>query len=519
MQGCRDAQNRNSVPRVSVPSQINPCEPGDSLSGGQVLSFCFPHAIRPAIVTRIIALAFASTLIQSPAFAEDKTAKRLLQQPTEIEMLLTRTKVEMELDGELRLEDKNSKQKAGISSIPVKAKAIQDYYETIAFQESRQAASAREYVTANLENWVNGKSHVQKLRPNCMQTRVLEHDGTWEQFCPGQPLEHREVELLRSPINTAVLERILPKQPAKTNSSWTISDEDAQSILNLEAVHQSDFHAKIVGVERGIAKMELQGKLQATADSVPTEIQIHGSAHIQLCSQGAIIKWLGVSIKETREISQYRPGFSVTARIQLIRQEQLDKQLVQRAELLELIAQDDPSRWLICHESAKGNYAMYTGRNWITFLDGSEDSVLRLIDNNQSIAQCNISQLPKLDAGTHLTTEGLEADVRSALKDRFGEVLETTEKLTASKLRLLRMEVSGTQEQIPIHWIYAHLSDDSGRRLALVFTLAAEHAERFAGSDLQILDSLQFTQGSSEGNPESEAQIQQSASTAAPATR
>ena len=140
-----------------------------------------------------------------------------------------------------------------------------------------------------------------------------------------------------------------------------------------------------------------------------------------------------------------------------------------------------------------GNYITIAGRHWVTYLDGSEDSVWRLIENNQSIAQCNISQLPKLDPGTQLTAEGLEADVRAALKERFSEVIGATEQLTASGLRLLRMEVAGSQEKIPIHWIYAHLSDDSGRRLALVFTLAAEHAERFAGNDMQILDSLEFT--------------------------
>lgn len=117
---------------------------------------------------------------------------------------------------------------------------------------------------------------------------------------------------------------------------------------------------------------------------------------------------------------------------------------------------------------------------------------MKLIENNQAIAQCNIGQLPKMEPGSHLTAEGLEVDIRAALKERFEELLETTEKVTASGLRLLRMEVSGTQEQIPIRWIYAHLSDDSGRRAALVFTLAAEYAEQFAGNDLQILDNFQF---------------------------
>ena len=83
-------------------------------------------------------------------------------------------------------------------------------------------------------------------------------------------------------------------------------------IFNLDGVHQSDLRAKITSVEQGVAKMELEGSLRATADSVPTEIQIVGSAHVQLASQGAMIKWLGASLKESREISRYRPGFNIT---------------------------------------------------------------------------------------------------------------------------------------------------------------------------------------------------------------
>jgi hypothetical protein len=426
----------------------------------------------------------------------DTSSLRVLQQPLSLKETQSRAKIQVDLEGTLLVElaaqptsDQSSKR------IPLKAKATQDYFESVAFQDGVPLAAARQYVTAKLENWVSGKSSVQNLREDCASTRILLHDGVWQQYCPTIPLERREVDLLHSPINTLALEKLLPVEPARLQSHWRISEEDARQLFNLEAVHRSELKARVLKVEKGVAKLEIDGNLQATVDRVPTEIRVRGSAHVELGSQGAFVSWLGVSIQEKREISKYRPGFEVTARLELIRKEQPNLQLASRNQLIDLASNDDPSRWLIRLESIPAKFQTVASRNWITYLDGGEDCVFRLVEDNQAIAQCNISQLPSLDAGTQITAEGLQLEIRQAMGDHFEEFIETTEKLTNTQLRLLRVEVAGTQEEVPIRWIYAHLSDDSGRRMALVFTLAAKYAERFAGEDLQLLESLVFTTG------------------------
>jgi hypothetical protein len=205
-----------------------------------------------------------------------------------------------------------------------------------------------------------------------------------------------------------------------------------------------------------------------------------------------MVQWLGISIQEQRDISHMEPGYSVTARLQVLRREEPGKVQVEASELLDLAKRDDPTRWLVRLESQQGRFATYVDRKWFTYVDGGEDSVLRMVENNQVLAQCNLARLPNLAAGSQLTLEGMQADIRKALGERFGEIVESTEKVTSNQLRLLRTEVSGTQEQIPLRWIYAHLSDDSGRRLALVYTMEASQAEKIADSELQMLDSIQF---------------------------
>ncbi len=437
---------------------------------------------------------------------------RLLQQPIDLELLETRAKIELELDGSLVMEDRREKKPDTTKKVPVKAKVTQDYFEAVAFQDNTQKAAARKYRIAKIDNWVAGKQITHSLNSERTMTRIVQRAGSWDQYCPTQPMDRHEVELLRSPINTMMLERILPTKPARSNATWTLTEEDIRCLLNLEAVHKSTVTAKVAGVENGTVTIELSGILQGSADSVPTEIELRGSAHAKPSSKGVLITWLGVSIKERREISQRCPGFELTARVQIIRQEQPGQLEVPREQLLELAAKDDPTRWLTKLESIPGKFETFADRNWITYIDGSEDSILRLIENNQSIAQCNIAQLTKLDAGKQLTVEGLEADIRKALGKQFVELVESSEKLTTNGLRLVRIEVSGMEEEVPVRWIYAHVSDDSGRRLALVFTLAAQYSDQFAGNDVQMLDNLQFT-GSGSQEP------QQSAQAATPSKR
>ena len=47
--------------------------------------------------------------------------------------------------------------------------------------------------------------------------------------------------------------------------------------------------------------------------------------------------------------------------------------------------------------------------------------------------------------------------------------------------------------EIPIQWVYYHISDDQGRRAALAFTFESKLVERFAEADRTLVETFQFT--------------------------
>src|SRR5690606_24523411 len=140
---------------------------------------------------------------------------------------------------------------------------------------------------AQAENWVAGKSSTNKLSPSCAETRLLPHAGLWQQYCDTLPPSSREVQLLHSPDDSSSLELLLPLEPARADSNWTVSGSDAQRLFNLEAVHKSTLLAKISKIEQEVATVLLKGELDATANGVPTRLKIDGNFQVKLASQCA----------------------------------------------------------------------------------------------------------------------------------------------------------------------------------------------------------------------------------------
>lgn len=436
------------------------------------------------------------------ATATSSKKKTLLVQPNQVSELNTRTKTVLEVSGQLRVNagESNSDREEtdSTAAIEVKGKSTLDYFEKIAFDEDIQSqtsaptAAARRYVEAEAENWVSGKSSSCKLRSDCAETRLLPHNGLWQQYCDTNPLDSREVQLLQSPINSVAIELLLPLEPARPDSQWTVRAEDAKQLFNLDAVHRSTLTAEISKVEKGVATVALRGELDATANSVPTRLDIEGNFQVKLASQCAMVTWLGLVIKEERQVSQAEPGFDITARVRLIREESDAKIDISSDALRKLATLDDNGRWLVKLHSTAGRYSMLSDRRWHIHRDSPEESILRMVENNSVIAQCTVSRLVELEPGQQLTIEGLQADIKVLLGNGFGEFLESTEKVTSTKLRMIRTVVVGELEEVPIQWIYTHLSDDRGRRLALIFTMGGTETERFGAADEQMAGSFEW---------------------------
>jgi hypothetical protein len=115
-------------------------------------------------------------------------------------------------------------------------------------------------------------------------------------------------------------------------------------------------------------------------------------------------------------------------------------------------------------------------------------TMLRLVDQGDLIAQCNISRC-RSPRGPHAGTQN---DVKQALGKNFGEVVEAAQEAGEGEIVVQRITVSGTAGELPIQWTYYHLFDDKGHRASLVFTIEGKLVERFAQIDRELISGFRF---------------------------
>ena len=136
---------------------------------------------------------------------------------------------------------------------------------------------------------------------------------------------------------------------------------------------------------------------------------------------------------------------------------------------------------------------MIQDRRWRVLLDRHDVCVLRCVDRGDLVAQCNISELADAEPGKRLALEGFQQEVRESVTSGAGQIVEASQTTTDDGLRILRVQATGVASEVPIVWVFYHLSNDQGRQAALSFTLEAKLQERFAEGDRTLVESFQFT--------------------------
>jgi hypothetical protein len=159
-----------------------------------------------------------------------------------------------------------------------------------------------------------------------------------------------------------------------------------------------------------------------------------------------------------------------------------------------LLALPGPARELLQLVPARGGFEVALDRRWHVMSDSSDGVVLRFVDSGDLLAQCNISDLTPLPTGKQVGLEAFQQDVRRAIGERFEQFEHASQGEDDAGRRLLRVAAVGRVEDIPIRWVYYHISNEAGRRAAQVFTMEAELAERLGDAEHRLVGGFQFAE-------------------------
>lgn len=448
-----------------------------------------PSISRRIAVSRIAGVALAGLAVAGsrPVLGFDYTSVSI---PDEL-----RVETEVEIEGELRVGENEAKP----IRLPLEAKAKIAYFlKKLPQLDTETSRSVRDYESATATIKLRGKPNESKLADD---RRIILSRGVasgWLTSCPLGPLSREEVELIQTGGNVDAIRQLLPEKEVASKERWTATNESLISLLGLNEIAENSVKLQgVVDNEKSVVTVDGEGKLKGTVGGVETEIEL--KLKISLDAESSSLRWFTAAIRETRAIGNAQPGCETVTKIKTVfRAANAPPTLADNA-LAQLTLDNEANEQMLRITPSRAQYSVLADARWFLVLDRPELTVMRMVDRNQILGQCNVASLPPANADKPVTLESYAAEVQRSLGQSFKELLETDSFQTSGGLDVIKVKVSGASNDIVVHWTYYHVVDAEGRRASLAFTCNAEKVQHFAETDRTIVESFTFGEPGAEG--------------------
>jgi hypothetical protein len=405
---------------------------------------------------------------------------------------VSRVEINLEYGGELKVQH-------GDKVNPLKMSVVGqlDYQERIVgYPASEEGSwrSVRHYDSATATLKIGQSGVKPSLRNERRLVSVAVRGTSTTLYSPSGTLSREELDLLNIAgngiANSLVLDRLLPVRPVAMGESWGHSRDVVGALVGLDTVEKSDVESKLIDVTKGVARLQMAGRVAGTSEGSTVEMEIKAKYQVDLKTKR--VNWLGLLVRENRQIGEVVPGADVVLRLEMkITPLKESKQLTD-AVVQALPTQPPAGNLDLEHRSADGVWSLSYDRDWYVTADERDLTVLKLMDQGQRIVQCNLSSLSQVDVAKLPTLAEFQEEVRTALGKNFGEFVEASQSSNQVHYRVYRVVARGTVNDLPIEWHYYLVANERGQQAAFAFTIDAGLARRLSSVDKLLVNQLRF---------------------------
>jgi hypothetical protein len=398
----------------------------------------------------------------------------------------------LEVGGELKHFSQNDR-KEHANKMAVDCKLVYDEKTLeVATGPEGVARSARYYEKTEgaVQNGEIGKKIT--LRDECKLIVMEAGDQRPALFSPKANLNAEELELIEMPGNSLLLDGLLPDKAVATGDSWRLSEQAAAQFFALLEVGQSDVQCTLKEVTDKVARFEMSGTVTGMAEGTSAEIEV--KARYRYDRRRNRVDWLGMLIKEKRNVTEVADGFDVVVRVQTTILPQADSAKLGDADLKDVSFPSTPESLRLEHRSKKENWKLLYDRTWLLSIDvlEKENAEFHLFDKSSHIARCTIMPLKPAEPGKLVALDAFQSELKEKLDKEFGQFVDADESTSPENYRILRTAIQGKATDLPMLWIYHHISDPAGHQAVIFFILEEKNLERFGDADKKLVESFRF---------------------------
>ncbi|MEE2685421.1 MAG: hypothetical protein VYB09_03860 [Planctomycetota bacterium] len=441
-------------------------------------------------VRHVFVFLLAGPIFSVPARAADQYWLRL---PADGSRRWQQVERKLDVRGQVRMQDSTGKE----NRQEVSVEGHHAYEEGIALTDLERVGSdtvgavraLRLYQPPRVVMMVGQLRLVPRLRESRRTILMSSQDGKIAVTSLSGSLTREEQDLVRNQGDSALLPLLLPVDPVEAGDRWKISPPLVAAMLNLDQVHRTTVQGALAGVKESVATVQLAGEVAGVVESVRADVSLRGTLKVNLRHRR--VERLELEIEEKRAIGRAQPGLDIKAQL-LLTIRPLNGPFQLSADLLEQAARRPaPGDELLEFQPRHADYRLLHNPRWHVTSDRSSLSLMRYIKQGKVLSQCAISRLPT-GGQVPATLDRFEQDVRESLGSSFLRLIDASEETTMNKMKVMRVVAEGVSEELPVQWIYYHVEDRQGRRVAASFSIPADLADDFRKEDRSLMRTLYF---------------------------
>jgi len=401
-----------------------------------------------------------------------------------------RVAVVLEVGGEIKTTEEGKLERSKIS---VQANLVYDE-RTLQWSDAPtgRCRSIRHYDEAKATIKIESDTLKPALRPERRLIGVTLDGTTPTLFSPQGNLTRDELDLVEMLGDSLLVDRLLPEQPVRQGDHWTHSDALAQALLGLDAVRSNTLTSTLAQLDGKSALIEMTGHVEGAFGGVSTVIDVKAKYRFVLASKR--IDWLGLLVRENRDVGHVAHGVDVVARLRMQVRPMAKSDHLTDAALAQTPREPSDALVRLVFEPAAGGWRFLHDRRWFVMANQHDIGSLRYVDRGELIAQCNVAPLAPVAPGKQITLEKFQADVEKALGDGFGEFVSASQRPNEKDYRIIKVVARGEVSKLPLQWHYYLVADKHGRQVVFTFTVEGPLVERFGNADDELVQSFEFVE-------------------------
>lgn len=325
----------------------------------------------------------------------------------------------------------------------------------------------------------------------------------WSITTSGKPLEESQYDMIATPFNNVVFNRLVSRRNVKKGETWQPDDQLLAEAVLIDAVHVNNVEIKVLGQSAGKVQLSVGGQTEGLIDGARTTISLTGSATFD--TQAGRLSSFRISMNEERAASQAAPGYQANIELESKIVASPNPAVLSSDKLKSLTNQ--VARNGLLFESKSGKFNLNHDRAWKIVSDQGKAVTMRLISGGDPIAQCTIFDLPNLPANQPLAVSNFRQLVTEMVTDESIGIDKIQEAFSPEGNHILRVSAQGKQESVELRWTYYHVANTQGQRLLFIFTMEQSLTEDVGAADQNLVESVIFNKEKrsdvAEGQPES----------------